>query len=68
MPHRDYILYADLLQGYNDSDWEVSGPSMEVSDDERYIYVLEECSEGFRVLTWPGCPGFNALETACCAP
>ena len=37
MPHRDHILYADLLQGYNDSDGEVSGPSIEVSDDERYM-------------------------------
>ena len=37
MPHRDHILYADLLQGYNDSDGEVSCPSTKVSDDKRYM-------------------------------
>ena len=37
MFHRDHILYVDLLQGYNHSDGEVSGPSTEFSDAERYM-------------------------------
>ena len=34
MPHQGHILFADLLQGYNNSDGEVSSPSTKVSDDE----------------------------------
>ena len=37
MPLRDHSLYVDILQGYDDSDGEVSGLSTEVSDEERYM-------------------------------
>ena len=51
MPHRDHNLYADFLQGYDDSDGEVSALSTEVSNEKRHD--AEEGLAGVRVVIWP---------------